>query len=417
MSSEPGELSAEPDDIILVVNAGSSSIKFAVFTASVLPSANNLLCDGQLSGLGHTVKFRAVDGKNVVLVDQSFPEETNHAVAISILLDWIKRHYADKRIIAAGHRVVHGGDRYITPTLINDEVIAELRRLIPLAPLHQPHHIAAIVALQNGYPNLAQVACFDTAFHHTTERVATDFAIPRVLTEAGIRRYGFHGLSYEYIASVMASVMGQKLATGRVIVAHLGAGASMCAIKNGQSIASTMGLTALDGLPMSSRCGNLDPGVVLYLMQEKKMSADQIAHFLYNECGLLGVSGVSDDMQTLLASFDPHAAEAIQLFVYRIGRELGSLAAALSGLDALIFTAGIGEHAAQIRSQVGANAAWLGVEINEQMNLDVANKIGDCAGICISSENAKTSTWVIPTNEDLMIVRHTQRLLFKIKKR
>ncbi len=410
--SEPKKSSVnEFNDIILVINAGSSSIKFAVFYASAMPSPNTLLCDGQLSGIGHALKFRAVDGENLLLIEQLFPEPTNHDAAISILLNWIKQHYADQRIIAAGHRVVHGGDRYIAPTLINDEVILELQRLIPLAPLHQPHHIAAIVALQNCYPDLVQVACFDTAFHHTNEKVATDFALPRVLTEAGIRRYGFHGLSYEYIASVMGSVIGVELASGRVIIAHLGAGASMCAIKNGQSIASTMGFTALDGLPMSSRCGTIDPGVVLYLMQEKKMNAEQISHLLYNECGLLGVSGISDDMQTLLASSAPHATEAIQLFVYRIGRELGSLAAALGGLDALIFTAGIGEHAAQIRRDVCINASWLGVEIDEPTNVKVANKMGNSNGVNISPKNAKTSAWVIPTNEDLMIAQHTPHLL------
>jgi len=412
MSDFQNESGAESEDIMLIVNAGSSSIKFAVFTANATPSANNLVCDGQLSGIGHAVRFRVVDQKKVVLIDQSFPEKTNYETAISIFLNWIKRHYADKRIIAAGHRLVHGGDRYIAPTFINDEVLRELQHLIPLAPLHQPHNIAAITASQRHYPNMVQVACFDTAFHSANEKIATNFALPRELTEEGIRRYGFHGLSYEYIASVMESVMGKKRASGRVIVAHLGAGASMCALKNGQSIASTMGFTALDGLPMNSRCGNLDPGVVLYLMQEKKMNADQIAHLLYKQCGLLGVSGISDDMQTLLASSDPHAAEAIDLFVYRISRELGSLAAALGGLDALIFTAGIGEHAAPVRSKVGAHAAWLGVEIDEQKNSAAVNsKINGRGGMCISPKSAKTSVWVIPTNEDLMIARHTECLL------
>lgn len=390
-------------DIILIINAGSSSIKFSLFTAL----STDLLCDGELSGIGHAIQFHAVNGQYETLVDQHFPTGIDHEAAITILLDWVKQHFDNQQLIAAGHRVVHGGNRYIAPTLINDEVLTELRRLIPLAPLHQPHHIAAIVALQNRYPDLVQVACFDTAFHHTNAKVATSFAIPRELTDAGIRRYGFHGLSYEYIASVMESVMGKELARGRVIVAHLGAGASMCAINNGLSIATTMGFTALDGLPMGCRCGNIDPGVVLYLMQEKKMRADQIAHLLYNDSGLLGVSGVSDDMQTLLASSDPHAAEAIDLFVYRTGRELGSLAAATGGLDALIFTAGIGEHAAQIRSKVGFHAAWLGVKIDEEMNSNVAGR----GAVCISPNGAKVAAWVIPTNEDLMIARHTQHLL------
>jgi acetate kinase len=393
------------NDIILILNAGASSIKFSLFPAST----TDLLCDGELSGIGHAIHFRAVNGQHETIEDKQFPEGIDHETAITILLNWVKLHYENQHILAAGHRVVHGGNRYIAPTVITDEVLAELRRLIPLAPLHQPHHIAAIVALQKRYPDLIQVACFDTAFHHTNAQVATNFAIPRALTEEGIRRYGFHGLSYEYIADTMQSIMGQELANSRVIVAHLGAGASMCAMKNRQSVATTMGFTALDGLPMSRRCGNIDPGLVLYLMQEKKMSADNLAHFLYNDCGLLGVSGVSDDMQTLLASADPHALDAIDLFVYRIGREIGSLAAALGGLDVLIFTAGIGEHAAKIRYKISIHSAWLGVTIDEQRNNSKANNHG---GFCISPNGAKVSTWVIPTNEDLMIARHTQHLLF-----
>lgn len=389
--------------IILVLNAGSSSVKFSLFPANEVPSTSDLLCEGQLSGIEGATHFLAVDGKARTLVDKHLLPGSNHEDALDELLNWVARHYSGRELIAAGHRVVHGGARYAAPVLIDAAVVDELRRLIPLAPLHQPHHIAAIEALQKLHPSLPQVACFDTAFHHTQATVATNFALPRALTDEGIRRYGFHGLSYEYIASVLHQVMGPHLAGGRVVVAHLGAGASMCAMQNGRSVATTMGFTALDGLPMSRRCGNLDPGVVLYLMQEKNMSADAIATLLYHECGLFGVSGVSDDMQTLLASDDPHAAQAVDLFVYRIGRELGSLVAALGGLDALIFTAGIGEHAVEIRRRVCADATWLGVEIDPQAN-------ANCKA-CLSPPGSKVSAWVIPTNEDLMIAQHTQRVV------
>jgi acetate kinase len=249
------------------------------------------------------------------------------------------------------------------------------------------------------HPALTQVACFDTSFHHTQSAVATAFALPRKLSEEGVRRYGFHGLSYEYIASVLPEVLGARLAEGRVVVAHLGNGASMCAMHQRKSVATTMGFTALDGLPMGQRCGNLDPGVVLYLMQQKRMSAEAIVDLLYHDSGLFGVSGISNDMRTLLASDDPHAAEAVDLFVYRIGRELGSLAASLGGLDALVFTAGIGEHAAEIRRRVSEDAAWLGIEFNRDAN--------DRNDPCLSRPGGKASAWVIPTDEDLMIARHT----------
>jgi len=391
--------------MILILNAGSSSIKFALFLADTVPGADNLLCDGQMSGIGHSIHFHAVDGAHHTLVNDYLPQGVDHEQAVARLLQWIGSHYANNRLVGAGHRVVHGGARYIRSTLIDDVVLAELRHLIPLAPLHQPHHIAAIEALQKLYPALPQAACFDTAFHHTNAALATAYALPRALSEQGIRRYGFHGLSYEYIASVMEATLGAELAQGRVVVAHLGAGASMCAMANRQSVASTMGFTALDGLPMSRRCGTLDPGVVLYLIDELRMSTDQVAHLLYNDCGLFGVSGVSDDMKTLEESSDAHAREAIDLFVYRINRELGSLVAALGGLDALIFTAGIGEHAAALRSQVSQAAAWTGLQIDAQLNAQHATRL--------SGPNARVSAWVIPTNEDLMIAQHAWRLLFR----
>jgi len=390
---------------ILVLNAGSSSIKFSLYQANGVPCKAGLLCEGQLSGIGHGAHFMAADGGGRTLVDQFLPQASDHEEVLGILLNWISDYYPGQELIVAGHRVVHGGARYCAPVRIDADVIDALRRLIPLAPLHQPHHIAAIEALQKRHPALPQVACFDTAFHHTQATVATSFALPRALTEEGIRRYGFHGLSYEYIASVLPRVTGQELTCGRVIVAHLGSGASMCAMHDGKSVATTTGFTALDGLPMSRRCGTLDPGVVLYLMQEKGLSADAVATLLYHDSGLFGVSGISDDMQTLLASDDPHAAEAIDLFVYRISRELGSLAAALGGLDGLVFTAGIGEHAAEIRRRVCVAAAWLGVDIDTRANRDGAPRL--------SPAGSKVSVWAIPTDEDLMIAQHTHRVLLQ----
>ncbi len=392
-------------EMLLIINAGSSSIKFSLYQ-----TGNGALCQmssGQFSGFGGVVTLMAKSTDGTVLTEQQLPD-LRHVQAIDFLLKWIADTYPDYRLTSAGHRVVHGGDRYSAPIVIDDAVLTEIRRLIPLAPLHQPHHVSAIEALKKLYPDLVQVACFDTAFHHTNPKVATTFAIPRALTEGGLRRYGFHGLSYEYIASVMPMHMGPTLAQGRVVIAHLGAGASMCALKNGRSVTSTMGFTALDGLMMNKRCGSIDPGVILYLIQEKKMNAEQISTFLYNDCGLKGVSAFSDDMKVLLASADPRAAEAVDLFVYRLCRELGSLAAALGGLDALVFTAGIGEHAAEIRARVCAAAAWLGVAIDPNRNAEINTSAN---GGCISIKDARVFAWVIPTNEDLMIARHTQRLL------
>jgi len=392
-------------EMLLIINAGSSSIKFSLYKTG--DGALDLMSSGQFSGFGGVVAFKAKTSAGTVQCEQQLPGLL-HAQAIDMLLKWTEATYPEYLLTSAGHRVVHGGERYSAPIVIDDAVLAEIRRLIPLAPLHQPHHVSAIEALKNLYPELVQVACFDTAFHHANPKVATTFAIPRALTEEGVRRYGFHGLSYEYIASAMASHMESTLAQGRVVIAHLGAGASMCALNNGRSVTSTMGFTALDGLMMNKRCGSIDPGVILYLIQEKKMNAEQISQFLYNECGLKGVSGFSDDMKVLVASDDPRAKEAVDLFVYRISRELGSLAAALGGLDALVFTAGIGEHAAEIRRRVCDAAAWLGVQIDQNRNAEM-NSSAD--GYCISSKDAGVPVWIIPTNEDLMIAQHTQRLL------
>jgi acetate kinase len=389
-------------DAILVLNSGSSSIKFSMFPGHGEPTRQGVMCEGECEGIGHHVHFTAKDRTGVSLVDEYLAEGSGHEEAMAALLRWLDDRFKDDRPIGAGHRVVHGGSLYVAPVLIDAAVLTELRHLVPLAPLHQPHNLAAIDALAKLHPALPQIACFDTAFHHTQSEVVTSFALPRRLTAEGIRRYGFHGLSYEYIASVLPEFLGPASAAGRIVVAHLGSGASLCAMKNLRSEATTMGFTALDGLPMSRRCGNLDPGVVL-LMQDKGMTAAEVSDLLYNESGLLGVSGVSDDMRDLLASDTPSAREAVALFVYRIGRELGSMAAALGGIDALVFTAGIGEHAPEVRRRVCENAAWLGVDLDQSANL--------AGGAQITGMGSRTSAWVIPTDEDLMIARHAWALL------
>jgi acetate kinase len=388
--------------LILVLNAGSSSVKFALFPGERRPARSDVVCEGEYEGLGHRVHFTARDGAGSPLTNEDLPQAKTHEDIVAALLRWIEACFPGETLAAAGHRVVHGGTLYTDPVRIDAEVVKELTRLIPLAPLHQPHHLSAIAALSKLHPALPQIACFDTSFHCTQPEVATRFALPRSLTDEGVKRYGFHGLSYEYIASVLPEVVGEPTALGRVVVAHLGSGASMCAMRRRRSVATTMGFTALDGLPMSRRCGNLDPGVVLYLMQERGMSAGAVSDLLYHSSGLLGVSGLSDDMKALLASDRPYAAEAVSLFVYRIGRELGSLVAALSGFDALVFTAGIGEHAAEIRRRVCEQASWLGLELDEAANV--------AGGPCITKADSKNSAWVIPTDEDLMIARHTWSL-------
>lgn len=388
---------------ILVLNAGSSSIKFALFSSDALPARRDLLCRGEYEGIGGQTRFRATDGAGAALPGEALPAGASHLDALAALMRWLAGNFPQLQLSAAGHRVVHGGSVYARPVLIDATVIAELRRLIPLAPLHQPHHLDAILALEKLHPGLPQVACFDTAFHRTQPEIAANFALPRELTADGIKRYGFHGLSYEYIASVLPDVAGPRVAGGRVVVAHLGNGASMCAMLRGRSIATTMGFTALDGLPMGQRCGSLDPGVILYMLSEMGMPEQTVSDILYHHSGLLGVSGISNDMRTLLASTDPHAREAIDLFIYRIGRELGSLAAALGGLDAVVFTAGIGEHAAEIRRRVCEQASWLGIEIDDARN--------DADGPRITADGAVTSAWVIPTDEDLMIARHSWALV------
>ncbi len=388
---------------ILVLNAGSSSVKFSVHDDDGTGALDARL-EGQVEAIGVAPHFEASDAKGAALADARLDGSgaPDHASAVAYILSWLTEQLGDTRIVAAGHRVVHGGVRFVAPIRIDDEVLAEIERLVPLAPLHQPHHVAAIRALAREAPELPQVACFDTSFHRTQPPVAQAFALPRALSAEGIHRYGFHGLSYEYIASVLPEV-APEIAGGRVVVAHLGNGASLCALRAGRSIATSMGFTALDGLVMGTRPGALDPGVLLYLMDEHGMDARALEQLLYHESGLLGVSGVSSDMRQLLASEDPRAREAIDLFVYRLCRELGSLAAVLGGLDALIFTAGIGEHAAPIRAAVCRGAAWLGVELDAAANAS--------GGPRISNPGGSASAWVVPTDENRMIARHTRDVL------
>jgi len=384
---------------ILVINAGSSSIKFAVFTDGGRPEPG-LLFKGQMEGLGSDPSFQVKDatGRKIDERDE-WPRGSplNHAGALRYILGWLEESASDIKIGAAGHRVVHGGLAYDRAVRIDEHVITDLERLIPLAPLHQPHNLAAIRALSEVAPALPQVACFDTAFHRTQPRVAQLFALPRTLLESGVRRYGFHGLSYEYIAHRLPDTLPEAR---KVVVAHLGSGASMCALRDGRSIESTMGFTAVDGLPMGTRTGAIDPGVVLYLMQDRGYDAKSIEKLLYKESGLLGVSGVSNDMRDLLESDDPSAAQAVELFIYHIGKHLGALASALEGLDTLVFTAGIGENAPIVRQRVCQQAEWLGVRLDEE-----ANRRG---GPRISTKDSPVAVWVIPTNEELMIALHAR---------
>ncbi len=387
---------------ILVINAGSSSIKFSVFETaadrSLIAGAH-----GQVEGIGTAAaRFDVADAAGSKLADEPVAQSDHHG-AIAAIHDWFGRHLGgEASFAAAGHRIVHGGAHYCAPVLIDAAVLAALEELVPLAPLHQPHHLAAICALRAVAPHLKQIACFDTAFHATQPPLAREFALPRALTAKGLRRYGFHGISYEYIMSVLPALAPDR-ADGRIVIAHLGNGASLCAVAHGRSIATTMGFTPLDGLMMGTRAGTLDPGLILYLLQQQGMSAAAVSHLLYHESGLLGVSGISSDMRDLLASAQPSAKEAVDLFVYRIARELGSLVAALGGLDALVFTAGIGEHAPEIRARVCADAAWAGIVLDSDANAR--------GGPLISQAGSPVAAFVVPTDENLMIARSTRRLL------
>jgi acetate kinase len=389
------------NDAILVLNAGSSSIKLSVFAERAGELALELR--GEVEGLYTAPRFVAHDPTGHVVAERSWRGATlGHDGAVEYLSEFLKQHLADHRMVGVGHRVVHGGLEFTAPVRVGTETIKALERFIPLAPLHQPHNLAPIARLLERSPELPQVACFDTSFHRTNPDVAQRFALPAELHDAGVQRYGFHGLSYEYIASELPR-LDAKAASGKTVVLHLGNGASICAMEAGRSVATTMAFTPADGLPMGTRCGALDPGVIVYLMDERKMDARAIERLLYRESGLLGVSGISSDMRTLLSSRDPAARVAIDLLVYRIRRELGSLAAALGGLDAIVFTGGIGEHAPAIRERVCHDAAWLGIELAAAANTQ--------GGPRISAPGSRVGGWVVPTNEELMIARHTQRLL------
>jgi len=381
----------------LVINAGSSSLKFSVFQGQGRAELEAVIT-GQISGIGTEPRFEAKDASRRVLADQGLEPGGDRAALLGFLLDWLAGRLEGAALVAAGHRVVHGGTRFSAPVRITPSVLAELEGLVPLAPLHQPHNLAAIRALAAVYPELPQVACFDTAFHQTQPWQAQTFAIPRELTAEGIRRYGFHGLSYEYIAQRLPQV-APELADGRVVVCHLGSGASLCAMRAGRSQDTTMGFTALDGVPMGTRPGSLDPGVLIYLMREKGMGADELEALLYQRSGLLGVSGVSNDMRDLLTSDAPAAAEAVELFCHGVAKQVAALAASMGGLDAVVFTAGVGEHSAPVRARVGEKLGWLGVTLDGAANRAKAMRI--------SAPDSRIPVFVIPTDEERMIASHT----------
>ncbi len=385
--------------VVLTLNAGSSSLKFGFFEAA-RPGQPSLLARGAVEGIGTAPHFVVHDPAGAVLVERRWadPKEAFQTLLQAALV-WAESHLGADRLVAVGHRVVHGGPDHHRPERVSPALLLALDALSPLAPLHEPHNIAPIRAIAAARPDLAQVVCFDTAFHHFMPPVATRFALPRHYATSGIRRYGFHGLSYEYIAGRLQDA-APDLARGRVIAAHLGNGASLCAMLAGRSIDTTMGFTALDGLVMGTRCGTLDPGVILYLQQTRGLGVEAIEQLLYRDSGLLGVSGgIGSDMRTLLDSDDPHAREAIELFVYRIAREVGGLASVLGGLDGLVFTAGIGEHAPEIRAMVCARLGWLGAVLDPEANAGGA--------AVISAPESRISVRVIPTDEEAMIARHT----------
>jgi acetate kinase len=387
---------------VLVLNAGSSSLKFCVYE-SAGNGAWRLAARGQIEGIGTSPRFSARDGDGAKLGDEDLHESVrDHGSALDALAGWLRTRFQGARVLGVGHRVVHGGARHAAPTVITPHVLEDLRALVPLAPLHQPYNLAAIDAVSDRLPEVPQVACFDTSFHRGHEPVVDIVPLPRKLCETGVQRYGFHGLSYEYVASRLPHV-APEIAEGRVIVAHLGSGASLCALKNGRSVDSSLGFTALDGLCMGTRPGALDPGVVLYLFQGLGLSAKEVETVLYKQSGLLGVSGISNDMRDLLESREASAQLAVDYFVYRAAREIGSLAAVLGGIDGLVFTAGIGENSAEIRQRICKASAWLGIELDQDAN---ARK-----GPRISTPGSRVSAWAIPTNEELMIAFHTGLLL------
>lgn len=384
--------------LVGVINAGSSSLKFTFY------EGDRPILSGQVDGIGVRPSARAT-GADGVALDPPHLGQTPSAApaeALPALIEWAKRRLGDRRLEALGHRVVHGGLRYTQPQRVTPALLAELESLIPLAPLHEPHNIAPIRTALALRPDLPQVACFDTAFHRSMPEVAQAFALPRTLHDEGIRRYGFHGLSYEYIASVLPD-RAPEIAEGRVVVAHLGNGCSLCGLRGRTSVASTMGFTALDGVPMGTRCGDLDAGVVLHLIQQKGMAVEDVVDLLYRRSGMLGLSGLSSDFRNLLASESPHAHFAVDVFCYRVAGHIGSLAAALGGLDGIVFTAGVGENAVQVRAAICQACRWLGLELDE-----AANRLH---GPRISTAGSGVAAYVIPTDENLMIARHARALL------
>jgi acetate kinase len=385
---------------VAVLNAGSSSIKFALYEAG---RDGALLFHGQVENIGLAAHFAATDASGATVAERRWSKgELDHKGATAEILKLGRELLAGRPVLAFGHRVVHGGTEFAAPVRVDASVMAALEKLVPLAPLHQPHNLAPMEFIAAAAPGIPQVACFDTAFHRSQAALAQEFALPRELTAAGVRRYGFHGLSYDFIVSRLGEI-DPALAKSRLVIAHLGNGASLCAVAQGRSVASTMGFTAVDGLMMGTRSGALDPGVLLYLMQERGFDAKAIEDLLYRQSGLLGVSGVSSDMRTLRQSKAPEAAEAIALFVYRIVREIGSLAAALGGLDGLVFTAGIGEHDAATRAEVAAGCGWLGLKLDTALNTRGNGRI--------SAADASVSVWVVPTDEERMIARYTSQTL------
>jgi len=390
------------DDYALVLNAGSSSLKFCVYRRAPR-EAWRLEARGQVEGIGTSPRLSAKDEAGSRLVDESLDTGVRDGKsALDALAAWLRGCYGGARVLGVGHRVVHGGAQHKGPVVVTPEVLEGLRKLVPLAPLHQPYNLGAIEAVFERLPGVPQVACFDTSFHRGQSQVAELVPLPAEIRAGGVQRYGFHGLSYEYIASVLPEV-APEIAGGRVIVAHLGSGASLCALRAGRSVDHSLGFTALDGLCMGTRPGALDPGVVLHLFQGLGLSAKEVEGVLYKKSGLLGVSGISNDMRDLLESEEPGARLAVDYFVYRAAKEIGALAAVLGGIDALVFTAGIGENSAEIRRRIGEACAWLGVRIAAERNA--------ARGPRISAAGSAVSAWVIPTNEELMIARHTGRLL------
>lgn len=388
-------------DLALVINAGSSSLKFSIFDTD--PSGEpDLVAGGQIEGIGVQPRFKAENVDGEVLVDESYAAGSGHRGAMQRLINWLAVYLDGRDLAVVGHRVVHGGTRYAAPVLIDGEAMEHLDELVPLAPLHQPHNLKAIEAVAIAHAGVPQVACFDTAFHQGHPFEADTFALPKAYYARGLRRYGFHGLSYEFIAREL-EWLNPALAAGRVVVAHLGNGASCCAIRSGRSVDSTMGFTALDGLPMGTRCGQIDPGVLLYLLDEQGLSARELTDLLYKESGLKGLSGISSDMRDLEASDSEDAAKAIRYFVYRIRREIAGLAAALEGIDGLVFTAGIGEHGKDVRAAVCGGLEWLGVRLDADANAEDA--------AVISTSASAVEVRVIPTNEEKMIALHALRLI------